>query len=421
VSTGFVLYALMAIPALALFLPIVLTAPMHSLLRVDADQVTVAREIAAIGFGVALGVMPLRVFPVTFMGMQQQHVGSIYRIIASVSQLGAMAASLVLWRGSLLAVVTVSAVGDVTSALAFAVWASRHHVVVAFRSARREHARKLFSSGLIFFVLNLANLFRRALPAVVIANAFGPSAVPPFSVPFSMFAIGLSVSELIAGSFLPAYGEAVARGDWPWIARAFRIASDAALFVAAGIAVLGAFAGADIVRIWAPKVPLPPAALFGVLGAWVLTQAASNTAGTLLCGLNRNWLYMWTLVAEGICTLGLGAWLVRASGILGVALAMTICGGLSAFVLNAYVTPRATDGNVSVGAVAYLKLLLCLAPAVAVGVLVRNAVLVWPTAARIMGAATAVGLAYGIAAWSFGLSASARAKIVERARRIRAV
>ena len=67
VSSAFVVYLCIAIAALLVFLPLTLLLPMQSLLRIPAGSVSTARQIAAIGFGEALLVMPLRVFPVTFV------------------------------------------------------------------------------------------------------------------------------------------------------------------------------------------------------------------------------------------------------------------------------------------------------------------------------------------------------------------
>ena len=417
VSTAFLIYSLIAAVALAVFVPVALLAPMREMLHVDPDQVGLARAIAAIGFGEALLVMPLRVFPSTFMGRQEQHVGSLFRMGAGLAQFVAMAIALFVWRGELLPAVALPAAADLAGALIFAGWARRRRVVIALRAARREYVRPLFGSGLVFFVSNVANLLRRSFPAIIISNALGPQAVPAFSVPFAMFTIGLSVSELIAGSLWPAYGEAAARGDWPWIRRAFRMGTSAAMLAATGIALLGALGGAEVMGLWAPRIPLPPRQIFAILAVWLMTQASSSTAGTLLSGLNRNWLYMWSNLFEGVATLGLGFWLVRSHGIAGVAAAMVIGGVASALALNVYVTPRVTDRNVRVDGMEYGKLLLSALPAAVVGLALRSISVAWPAFARMLVVATGVGSVYVVAAWTLVLNPSARQRVLQRVRR----
>ena len=419
VSTAFLIYSLIAAVALLLFVPFALAAPMRQLLHVDPDQVGLARAIAAIGFGEALLVMPLRVFPSTFTGRQEQHVGSLFRVATGFAQFVAMAVALFVWRGKLLPAVALPAAVDLATALIFAGWARRRRVVVVLRAAKREYVRPLFGSGLVFFVSNVANLLRRSFPAIIISNALGPGAVPAFSVPFAMFTIGLSVSELIAGSLWPAYGEAAARGDWPWIRRAFRIGTSAAMLAATGIALLGASGGAEVMSIWAPKIAVPPREVFAILAVWLVTQASSSTAGTLLSGLNRNWLYMWSNLFEGVATLGLGLWFVRTSGITGVAAAMVIGGVVSALALNVYVTPRATDRNVRIDGMEYGKLLLSAVPAAVVGLALRSTGRTWPAFARMLTVATGVGLVYTLAAWMLVLTPSARERVLQRVRRAR--
>ncbi len=311
-------------------------------------------------------------------------------------------------------VVLASAAADLGTALVFAEWARRQRVIVELRASRRRYVRQLFASGLIFFVSNIANMLRRSFPVLIIANALGPTDVPAFSVPLAMFTIGLSVSELIAGSLWPAYGEAVARGDWAWVSRAFRLGSDASLLAAGGIALLGAFCGADVMRIWVPRISVPSVALFAIFALWMWSQASSNAAASLLCGLNRNWLVMWSVILEGVATLGLGAWQVRASGSLGVVAVIAACGGLGALALNVYIVPRATDGNVRVDPMAYARVLACSTPAAAVGLLARAAVHSLPAWGRLVSTATPIGIVYALFAWTFGLSASARAQIRAR-------
>jgi O-antigen/teichoic acid export membrane protein len=415
VSTAFVIYLGIAVVALAAFLPLAFAAPFPSLLRVDADQVGVAHVIAAIGFGEALLVMPLRVFPVAFAGMQQQHVGSAYRTIAGIVQTAAMAAALVVGR-KLVPVVAASAAADLGVALLFAGWARKHGVPVELRAAKREDARRLYASGLIFFVLNIANLLKRSFPSLVLANALGPQAVPSFSVPFALFTLGLGLSELIAGSLWPGYGDAVARGDWAWIVRAFRVGSEATLLVSGGVAALGACAGGDVMRLWAPKIVEPPPIVFALLAVWVLTQASATAAGNLVCGLNRIWLYMWFLIGEGVVTLTAGAYLVRAIGTTGIVAAMAIGGGIGAVVLNTYVLPRATSGQVRAETTAHARLIACVVPAAAIGFGVRVAVKSWSLLPHLTVVAGAVAVTYLFLVWTVGLSAVSRGRLAERLR-----
>jgi O-antigen/teichoic acid export membrane protein len=416
-ATAFLVYAAIAAVALCVFIPFALFAPMQSLFHLAPDRVGLARAIIVIGFGGALLTMPLQVYPAAFVGMQQQHVSSIFRTVAGIAQLAGMAASLLIWKGGLLAVVAVSVVTDVVFDILFAAWAARHRVLIHLRSAERRYARRLVGSGITFFVSNMANLLKRSSAALVIVNALGPEVVPSFSVPFALFTLGLSVSEMLGGSLWPAYGEAAARGDWAWISRAFAIGSDIALHAAAIIAALGVVGGSDAMALWAPKIALPPPTVFALLAIWMLTQASAHISCSLLGGLNRNLVSMWVNVAEGVATFGGGLWAVRHWGVEGVIGAMIVAGAASAIYLAAFTVPRETQRQVTVALATYARVAVCGVAAAVVGFGVDRVASTWPVILRMLATAVAITVTYGGGAWTVGLSADARERILRRMHR----
>jgi O-antigen/teichoic acid export membrane protein len=263
----------------------------------------------------------------------------------------------------------------------------------------------------------MANLLKRSSAALLIVNALGPSVVPSFSVPFALFTLGLSVSEMLGGSLWPAYGEASARGDWAWIARAFSIGSDIALHAAAFIAVLGAIGGADAMTLWAPKIVLPSRTVFAMLAVWLLTQASAHTSASLLCGLNRNVVYMWVNVAEGVATAAGGVWAVRHFGVEGVIGAMIAAGGASAIFLGSVTVPRETQRQVVVALSAYGRVAVCAILAAVVGFFADRFSAAWPLLVRMLATVVTIAATYGASAWTVGLSTAARERILRRVRR----
>lgn len=416
IATAFLVYTAISAVSLITFVPLVYLAPIRSLLHLAPGQVGIAREIVAIGFGSLLLAMPLRVFQATFTGLQQQYVASLYRTIASILQLAAVTLCLLVWRGRLLPVVIASVCVDLASSLLFAVWARRRNIAVRFRMAQRKYAKTLLSSGVVFLVSNVANMLKRGSPTLIVAHVLGTAGVPPFSVPLAMFTIGMSACELLSGSLWPAYGEAAARDDWPWISRAFRIGSDVALHTAALIAVLGAVAGDEVMKIWTPRVALPSRALFMVLALWMISQAAQYTVNTLLCGLNRNRPLMFILTAEGALTCIFGVWFGRHWGAVGVAASMFAVGTVSTLFVNVVTIPMATEGRLRVQLGAHVKLGACSLLGATAGLLTRSLLSALPVLVIVAGAASATVAVYGLSAWTFGLSADVRGHLTRRLR-----
>lgn len=425
VATAFVVYSVIAAIAIVVFLGFTVAAPMQWLLHISATQARLARAIAAIGFGGLLLAMPLRVFPATLTGLQRQHVVSAYRTMAGVMSFAVTCVVVLLWRGKLLPVVVGGTVSDLSCGVLFGLWARRGWVPLHLGSAAPRRARALISSSLVFFATNLANLFRRSSVTVVLSNALGPQGVPAFSVPFALFLIADTLSQLIAGSLWPAYGEAGARGDWAWVRRAFHGASNLVMVLAGWMAVLGATAGDLVVSVWARKAPLPPRGAFLAFAVWLITQAAFASPAILLSGLNRSKLVMWTTLVEGVVVLGLGAACVRTFGVLGIVVPMAGCGALSALFVSVIGVPQATEGNVHVDAGRYLRSAGCLLVSAVLGWLLRSTSAGWPAIVRIAVVAGTVTPLYGGLVWAFALLTEEKARfgawLAARTRTIRSI
>lgn len=410
-ATAFVIYCIIATASLALVVPFASLAPMRTLLGVSPEQVGAARTITLVGFGGALLAMPLRVFHATLIGQQVQHVVAAFRSIAGLIQFAVMGATVWIWRGSVVALVASTTSADLLCLVAFGLWAARHGAPLDLRAARRPLAGSLVSSSFIFFVTNVANFFKRTAVTVVISHALGPKAVPSFSVPLALFTIALGLSDLLAGSLWPAYGEAAAREDWDWVRRAFRTGSTAAMLVAGLAAALGAAAGDDVIRIWTPKIPVPSHGLFVWLAVWLLGQGAIATTSALLCGLNRNRLLMWITLAEGSATIGLSAHFVGSCGIEAVGACMGICSVLAAGILASLVVPRVTGGMVFVEGKLAVRILASILASSGAGWLFRATAAPLPVVARVTVVGAATATVYAVVAWQWVLSADERTRL----------
>ena len=86
----------------------------------------------------------------------------------------------------------------------------------------------------MFFVLQLAASLAFSADNFIIARTLGAVRVPEYAVPQRMFALISMMSAMLVTPLWPAYGEAVSRGDFPWIRHTLRRS------------LLGVFAGSAI-------------------------------------------------------------------------------------------------------------------------------------------------------------------------------
>ncbi len=162
VATGFLIYTAISVVAFLALIPLVAGPPLAKFLRVPPDQVHLARIVAVIGFAGVFASMPLRVTPAALTGLQEQHVPAVFRSLSGLFQLALLAGSLVLWRGQLIPVVMIGALSDPLASTIFAIWAARHRpsVGLSLRAASLHYVKPLLSSSMVFFISNLANLFK---------------------------------------------------------------------------------------------------------------------------------------------------------------------------------------------------------------------------------------------------------------------
>jgi O-antigen/teichoic acid export membrane protein len=414
VATAFLIYVAIVLVAGCVLAPVLWALPMDRLLGTVPEQAALARQVALIGFAGLLLPMPLKVFSAGLQGFQMQHAVSLYRAASSLAQLGLLAAVVVAFRGRLLAVVGAGLASELLHWLVFAWYAVRRQPELALdlRAASRTLAPHLAMVGLAFFVTSVANLLKFALGSTIVSNELGPGAVPGFSVPMALFMAAFGLATMVGRSFWPAYAEAAARGEWPWVRRAFALGTRTAIGAAGAFAVPGWLFGGLLIDRWIPKEIAVSEALLALLGVWLVLQAAVSSAGTLLSGLQRVRMVMWIALAEGLGVLGGSLWLVQRIGVAGIGAAMALASLGSALALLGFATRLGTDGRVPAPWGALGRVGPCIAVAAAVGLLARSALRdADPLAALGLGAGLTVSV-YSACAWLLVLDGDQRARSV---------
>jgi len=425
ISTGFTLYTIVSTVSALVLVPLTILAPLEWVFGLKPDQVQVARAVTVIGFGSLLLSMPTKVAISATTGLQEGYLASAFRTTSTILQLAVLGLVVVFWRGALLPIVVASTLLDLALSGGFAAWVLRFRddrTRISWGAVKRRLVAPLLGSGAVFFTSNLASLFRRSLSAVWVSHALGTAAVPRFSIPFALFTIALTFTDLAAGSLLAPYGEASAREDWDWVRRAFRTGVSATLAGALLFAILGGVHGVSVVHLWTPSAPAPSKALCWWFAAWLVSQAFTNSSVTLLNGLHKQRIVMWAGLAEGVLTF-VGTWLVvRHFGVEGVAAVMAGAGAIGAIALTFVAVPAVTAGRVSFTASRLARLGIAAAAATAFAFLLEPALVGQRTIVHVLAGAPPVAALFVALCWRGVLSDTerARAKAWLAARRRRA-
>jgi O-antigen/teichoic acid export membrane protein len=146
----------------------------------------------------------------------------------------------------------------------------------------RTVANKLLHSGLLFFGLGIAGALAYDSQNIVIAHILGPGAVGTYAIVQRLYSTIPMIVAFVTQPLWPAFGEAIARKEWPWVYRALKrgIGLNALIAVAPAI-VLSIFSGPIIAR-WTHGTIVAPKALVVGFSVWAVISAISSPICMLL-------------------------------------------------------------------------------------------------------------------------------------------
>ncbi len=189
---------------------------------------------------------------------------------------------------------------------------------------RGRCVRRLTSLGAKYMVTQIGSLAIYQSQPLIITQVLGPGSVVPFVIAQKIITLPMDLVYMGTAPFVPAFGEARARGDWPWIRRAFRNATLGAVAAALPLLIGIGLAAKPLIRIWAGPEAVPDTSLIVWLSAYNLSGVALMAAGQLLIGVERVNALAVSLALCGAGTIGFGILLAHSLGLSGVALAMIL-------------------------------------------------------------------------------------------------
>lgn len=156
----------------------------------------------------------------------------------------------------------------------------------AWGFVRSSVAGRILHLGVLFFVIQLAMAFSYASDNIVVAQVLGSPQVTQYAVPARLFAfIGVLVAMLIAPLW-PAYGEALTRGDLPWVRRTLVRTLAVTLVLTATPALLLVIFGRPLIDAWVGGTVHPSQWLLAGLAIWALLSGLGGTLAIFLNGAN---------------------------------------------------------------------------------------------------------------------------------------
>ncbi len=286
---------------------------------------TVSKACAA-ALAIFLVGLPAGLAPKILGGYQELRTANLFAAAGSLVNLVSIVL-LVRLHAGLVALVAASSAALVGANLVCLLWLwSRHKPWLA---PRRHHlswsaARLMTETGAEFFLLQIAGLIAFNSDNLVVTHYLGPVQVASYSVAWRLVGYAAVIQALIVPALWPAFSEAFARGDLPWVRHTFRRTLWLTMGTASAFALVFALAGRSIIRLWAGNAAVPSRRLMLLLCAWILISTFMNNTATILVAAGKTRVQAWCSIAAAILNLALSIYWVQRIGAPGVILATIV-------------------------------------------------------------------------------------------------
>lgn len=185
-------------------------------------------------------------------------------------------------------------------------------------------ARELMSKGWWFFLTGVTWSINSQTDIFIISHFRGSIEVTPYAVAARLFSYASILQIVLAGSLVPAYAEANARGDATWILKTLRrhlwLSGITTAAICAGLYIGGPF----IIHHWAGAAAIPSLSTLGWMAAWNVMLGVGYPIGSLLNGLGHTKGMTFYGGASAVLNVILSVWWIGRFGVAGVVAASAI-------------------------------------------------------------------------------------------------
>ncbi len=179
----------------------------------------------------------------------------------------------------------------------------------SFSQFERSVADTMLRSGLLFLGLGIAGALAYDSQNLVIAHVLGPAAVGTYAVVQRLYSTIPMVIAFVTQPLWPAFGEAIARHEWPWVYKALRRGVLLNAVIAVVPALLLSLFSRPIIAHWTHGSIVAPRSLVIGFSVWAVISAISSPISMLLNAAQVLAFQVITSVLFGLLTVG-GALLV---------------------------------------------------------------------------------------------------------------
>ena len=336
--------ALAAMMGLAVLLGVLLTVaipliPWPHLLGVrgEVDDETVRWSVLA-ALGLFAATMPLGVVWQLFAGFQRAYLTNGFNLLGAILGFGVLLLALGFGASLPQLIVAVSIGGILAASGGFLYALTRGFPWLKLRRSDVSWStlRGLMSLSVPMFLFQIGALAVNETQAIILAQRCGLSIVADFGIAMRLYLLTASLIQLGTGSFLPPLREAHERGDTPWVRTAFVRLMLVRLSIALTGGLVMVLLGNLVLRVWLRRddIVFSPQVWIALAVLQIVTVWAS-TFSELLWIMDRLWVLVGLVAANGVATVTLTWYLAPRLGVFGAVIAL----GTVAVLVNSWLTP----------------------------------------------------------------------------------
>ena len=184
-------------------------------------------------------------------------------------------------------------------------------------------AKELLGKGSLFLGLGVAAALAFDSQNIVIAHILGPAAVGVYAVVQRLYSMIPTIVGYITIPLWPAFGEALGRREWPWIAMALKRGIIANAAIAAVPAVLIFVFSGPILLHWTHGTLSASKWLFAGFSVWAITSAISSPICMLLNAAHVLRFQLVSSILFGLLTVASTIYFLPAIGVSAAVWSMT--------------------------------------------------------------------------------------------------
>jgi O-antigen/teichoic acid export membrane protein len=220
------------------------------------------------------------------LGLQQGYYTNLWQLGGSLCALGGVLVGVQIRLALPWLVLTVSAAPVVAAAgNGFVFFGFLHRDLRPLqRHVSFVTALQLARIGGLFFFLQVVVAAAFYSDSLIIAHVLGAAAVADYAVVQRMFMMIPLFLAMFTGPLWPAYGEAIAKGDFPWVKTTLRNSLLGTAVIAAAMSLVMFRSANFILKVWVHGLLHPAAALLAGFAVWAVFEASGSALAMFLNG-----------------------------------------------------------------------------------------------------------------------------------------